>query len=73
MKEDTWENRPAKSAAEHFSSIEIQLPSLLQETGADMRIIPHLYWALNFEYDSFVVLTNDIDVLITLLHIVQYS
>ena len=32
-----------------------------------MRIIPHLYWALNFEYDSFVVLTNDTDVLVLLL------
>ena len=25
-KKDTWENRPAKSSAEYFSSIEIQLP-----------------------------------------------
>ena len=32
-----------------------------------MRIIPHLYWALNFEYDSFVVLMNDTDVLVLLL------
>ena len=30
-----------------------------------VKIIPHLYWALNFEYDSFVMLTDD--VLITLL------
>ena len=36
-------------------------------TEADMRIIPHRYWALNFEYDSFVVLTNDTDVLVLLL------
>ena len=66
-KEDTWENRPAKSSAECFSSIEIQLLSLQQEMEADMRIIPHLYWALNFEYDTFVVLANDTDVLILLL------
>ena len=65
--EDTWENRSSKSSAECFSSIEIQLPSLQPETEADMRIIPHLYWALNFEYDSFVVLTNDADVLVLLL------
>ena len=32
-----------------------------------MRIIPHLYWALNFEYDSFAVLMNDTDVLVLLL------
>ena len=61
------ENRPAKSAAECLSSIEIQLPPLLQKTEANMRIIPYLYWALSFEYDSFVVLTNDTDVLILLL------
>ena len=66
-KEDTWEYRPAKSSAECFSSIEIQLPSLQQETEADMRIILHLCWALNFECDSFVVLTNDTDVLVLLL------
>ena len=66
-KEDTWENRSAEFSAECFSSIEIQLPSLPQETEADMRIIPHLYWALNFEYDSFVVLTGDTDVLVLLL------
>ena len=50
-----------------LSSIEIQLPSLLEETEANMRIIPYLHWALSFEYDSFVVLTNDTDVLILLL------
>ena len=61
------ENRPAKSAAECLSSIDIQLPSLLQKTEANMRIIPYLYWALSFEYDSFVVLTNDTDVLKLLL------
>ena len=66
-KEDTWENRPAKSSAECFSSIEIQLPSLQQETEADMRIIPYLYWALDFEYNSLVVLTNGSDVLVLLL------
>ena len=65
-KENTWENRPAKYSAECFSSIEIQLPLLQQETEADMRIIPHLYWALNFENDSFDVLTND-TVLVLLL------
>ena len=32
-----------------------------------MRIIPHLYWALNFEYGLFVVLTNEPDVLVLLL------
>ena len=42
-KEDTWGNRPGKSSAECFSSIENQLPSLQQETKADTRIIPHLY------------------------------
>ena len=31
-----------------------------------MRIIPHLYWALNFEYDAFVALTNNTDVLVLL-------
>ena len=61
-KEDTWENRLAKSSTECFSSITLQ-----QETEAYMRIIPHLYWALNFEYDSFVVLTNDTDVSVLLL------
>ena len=66
-KKDTCENRPAKSPAECFSSIEIQLSSFEQETEADMRIIPHLYWASNFEYASFVVLTNDTDVLVILL------
>ena len=65
-KENTWENRPAKYSAECFSSIEILLPLLQQETEADMRIIPHLYCALNFEYDSFDVLTND-TVLVLLL------
>ena len=54
-----------------FSSIEIQLPSLLQEAEADMRIITHLYWALSFEYNSFVVLMNDTDVLISLLRYSQ--
>ena len=66
-KDDKWKNSPAKSLAECFSSIEIQLPSLQQETEAGMRIIPHLYWALNFEYYLFVVLTNDTDVLVLLL------
>ena len=32
-----------------------------------MRINTHLYWALSFEYNSFVVLMNDTDVLILLL------
>ena len=66
-KEDTWENRPAKSLAECCSSIEIQLPSLQQEMEADMKIIPHWYWALNFEYDLFVVLTIDTHVLVLFL------
>ena len=66
-KDDKWENSPAKSLAECFSSIEIQLPSLQQETEADMRIIPYLYWALDFEYNSLVVLTNGSDVLVLLL------
>ena len=30
-------------------------------------MIPPLYWALNFEYDSFFVLTNDTKVLVLLL------
>ena len=67
QKEDTWEIRPEKTSSECFSSIEIQLPSLQQETEADMRIIPHLYRALNFEYDSFVVLTKGTDVSVLLL------
>ena len=33
---------------------------------ANMRIIPHLCWVFKFEYDSFVVLTNDTDVLVLL-------
>ena len=65
-KEDTWENRLAKST-ECFSSIEIQPPSLQQETEADMKIIPQFILGLNFEYDSVVVLTNDTDVLVLLL------
>ena len=60
-------NRPAKSPVECFSSMEIQLSSLEQEMEADMRIIPHLYWASNFESASFVVLTNVTDVLVLLL------
>ena len=34
-----------------------------------MRIIPHLYWALNFDYDAFVALTNNTDVLVLLLRL----
>ena len=49
---DTLENRPTKSSTLCFSRIEIQLPSLQQQMEADMRIIPHLHWTLNFEYDS---------------------
>ena len=41
---------------ECFSSTEVQLPSLQQETEADMMVIPHLYWALNFECDSELML-----------------
>ena len=48
-------------------NIEIQLPSLHQETEADVRIIHDLYWALKFEYDSHVVLMSDTDVLVLLL------
>ena len=66
-KEDKWENRSANSLAEYLSRVEIQLPLLQQETEADMRIIPHLYCALKFDYDSFVVLTNNTDVLVLLL------
>ena len=66
-KEDTWENRPAKSSTKCFNSTEIQPPSLQQETEADVRVIPHLCWTLNFAYELFVVLTNDTDVLVLLL------
>lgn len=66
-KKDIWKNRLAKSSAKCFSSIEIQLQSVSQETEADMGIIPHLYRALNFECDTFFVLTSDTDMLVLLL------
>ena len=66
-KKDIWKNRLAKSSAKCFSSIEIQLQSVSQETEAGMGIIPHLYRALNFECDTFFVLTSDTDMLILLL------
>ena len=34
-----------------------------------MSIIPNSYWALNFEYDSFIALTNYTDVLVLLLRL----
>ena len=37
-KEDIWKNRSAKSSAKCFSSIEIQLQSVSQETEADMDV-----------------------------------
>ena len=66
-KKDIWKNRLAKSSAKCFSSIEIQLQSVSQETEADMGIIPHLCRALNFECDTFFVLTSDTDMLVLLL------
>ena len=58
--------REAKSSCDNIGTLE-ELLAFPQEAEADMRIIPHIYWALQNGYDSFVALTNDTDLLVLLL------
>ena len=44
----------------------LPLKSMIEE--ADSRIIPHLNWSLSKGYKSFVILSNDADVLVLILH-----
>ena len=58
--------REAKSSSDNIGTLE-ELLALPQEAEAAMRIISHIYWALQNGYNSFVTLTNDTDVLVVLL------